>query len=178
MIHHMLDLETLSTAPNAAIIQIGVVRFDPEGQGVTDTFERTVSLDSCLEVDLKVDGATFEWWLRQSDAARAAVTADPQPLPWVLRDLTTWLGEKPDNVIWSHGASFDAPVLASAYRACGYREPWDHRLVRDTRTLFWLAESWGWKKPEHDTAHTALADAVAQAADVQSAFAYRFPFGP
>lgn len=174
MIHHMLDLETLSTAPNAAILQIGFARFDPLGTGVTDTFERTVSLDSCLQVGLKIDGDTFAWWLSQSEAARRSVITDSQPLARVLTDLNVWLGylnlEIPENVIWSHGAAFDVPILASAYRAYGYKEPWDHRLVRDTRTLFWLVAQRGWEKSKHETAHTALADAVAQVADVQSAY--------
>ena len=176
MIHHMLDLETLGTAPNSAILQIGLARFDPAGSGIDDTFERTISLDSCLQAGLKIDGDTFAWWLTQSEAARRAVIYNPQPLTRALIDLTAWLGyinfQQPENVIWSHGAAFDVPILASAYRACGYKEPWDHRLVRDTRTLFWLAEQRGWEKPKRETAHTALADAVAQAEDVQSACRY------
>jgi hypothetical protein len=64
------------------------------------------------------------------------------------------------------------PVLASAYRALGLREPWDYGRVRDTRTLFALAaELAGWEKPRRETAHTALADAVAQAEDVRGAYA-------
>lgn len=174
--HIMVDLETMSTGPGAAILQIGAVTFDPASDyiDVNGGFEKNVSLDSCIRAGLTIDESTLAWWMQQSAIARAAVMAEPRPLREVLSYLTAWLGfvnfQEPDIAIWSHGLAFDVPILENAYRALGFRAPWNHRVGRDTRTLFWLAAERGWSAPNHVVAHTGLADAVAQAQDVQSAY--------
>jgi hypothetical protein len=176
MLNVMLDLETLSTTSDAVVLQIGACRFETEG-ALSDTFERTIDIDSCLKAGLRVDGSTVDWWLRQTEAARLAVTdTRARPLHDALSDFSGWLGvvnfQEPEFLLWSHGASFDVPILESAYRAIGWKAPWNYRAPRDTRTLFQLAgELAGWDRPYRETAHTALADAVAQAEDVQSAYA-------
>jgi exodeoxyribonuclease VIII len=172
----MVDLETMSTGPGAAIIQIGAVTFDPTGDyvDVTGGFEKNVSLDSCIRAGLAIDESTVAWWMQQSDMARTAVMTEPRSLRDALGDLTYWLGFvnmlEPDITLWSHGLAFDVPILENAYQALGFRAPWGHRVGRDTRTLFWLAGERGWSAPNHVVAHTGLADAVAQAQDVQSAY--------
>lgn len=170
----MLDLETLGTSSSAAILQIGAVFFDPRSDELAaGGFEVTVDLQSCLDAGLQVDGATVYWWLKQSDVARAAVTQPSMRLPPALLALGQYLSREPEVRLWSHGAAFDVPILEGAYRACGLKVPWDHRAARDTRTFFWAAEDltgW-WTKPVREVAHTALADAIAQARDVQAAYA-------
>ena len=170
-IHIMLDLETFGTNPSAAIVQIGAVVFylDDEPQPLPASFERTVALQSSILAGGKVDVETVGWWRSQSFDAKAAVCSDAVPLAPALVAFALWL---PLNAyLWSHGAAFDVPVLDSAYRSINTAPPWNYRRVRDTRTLFWLAETTaGWQKPKRMTAHTARADAAAQAADVVSAY--------
>lgn len=176
----MVDLETLSTRPTAAILQIGAVKFDPHGEIVPvdgpDTFEVSIDLDSCLRAGLAVDDHTFRWWLGQSSAARSAVQAQGHPLAGVLWKFHDWLGgpgivHMPDDFeLWSNGASFDVPILENAYYSLDRLPPWGHRAARDCRTLFALARDLAsWEKPQHEVSHTGLADAVAQALDVQAA---------
>lgn len=64
-------------------------------------------------------------------------------------------------------------MIEAAFRALyGVNPTWSHRVGRDTRTLFDLANTLAaWNPPEHATAHTALVDATAQAKDVCSAYA-------
>lgn len=190
--HCMIDLETLGTSSTAAIVQLGAVKFDPTGAEPLDhgaTFERTVTIESNLRLGRTVDGPTIAWWLGQSAEARRAITEDAVNLGKALNEFRSWLldGAQTEIVIWSHGAAFDVPILESAWRACrrapvpladGFLSeipeppPWDYRAARDTRTLFWIAETLaGWQKPVRETAHTALADAIAQAEDVRSAYA-------
>ena len=66
MIHGMIDLETLSTNPNAVILTVGGVKFDP--------FTRTepsqgmyfrVDVDSQTELGRDVMQDTMDWWGRQ-----------------------------------------------------------------------------------------------------------------
>lgn len=173
----MIDLETMSTSPNAAIIQLGAVAFDLTAP-IADTFdpatmfERTVALTSSLLAGGQVDPDTVAWWRRQALEAQAAVTLHGEPLAIVLKEFTAWydaLGKV--EGVYAHGAAFDVPVLDSAYRALGLTVPWRYTAVRDTRTLYALATDLaGWQRPRRTTAHTALADAVAQAEDVQSAY--------
>ena len=47
MKHIMLDLETMSTASNAAIVAIGAVEFEPETGKLGREFYCNVSLASC-----------------------------------------------------------------------------------------------------------------------------------
>ena len=165
----MLDLETMGVSPTAAIIQIGACAFDIE-VGVGDGFERTISLQSSLIYGGKLDQDTLDWWKKQPAEARKSVSIDADDIFSVLNDFTKWFPDNP--LIWSNGASFDVPVLHSAYNRLGLEPPWPYNRVRDTRTLWDLATTLaGWTKPHREVSHTALANAIAQAEDVQSAYA-------
>lgn len=170
MTHVMLDLETMSTAPNAAIVQIGAAIFDPAGDGITEEFERTIALQSSVMAGGHIDPKTVAWWRDRPFPTRLSIERSAEPLHVALFLFSVWLPK--DARIWANGAAFDPPVLESAYRGCGVELPWHYRNVIDMRTVLWLAESMcGWKKPEHgEAAHTALADAIDQVAVVQSAY--------
>lgn len=172
--HVMLDLETFSTAPDAAIVQIGAIQFDLEAKtwDYDAGFERTVTLQSSILAGGRVDPETIEWWRRQSTQARSSISwcLETGTLTSALDAFIKWFPK--DTCLWSHGASFDVPVLESAFRSDGRAVPWDHRRVRDTRTLFELADHLaGWSRPKRETAHTAAADARDQAEDVRAAHA-------
>lgn len=70
-LNFMLDLETLSTAKNAAVTQIGVVAFDLDAMQLVPggEFSEYIRLDDAVRHG-HVSGSTVEWWLRQDDAAR------------------------------------------------------------------------------------------------------------
>jgi|HubBroStandDraft_6_1064221.scaffolds.fasta_scaffold361590_2 exodeoxyribonuclease VIII len=190
--HVMLDLETMSTAPDAAIVQVGAVAFDPEGveplYATFDSkrhFERTVALQSSLLAGGRIDEETVAWWCRQNPIARSAIESNCERLGVVLNAFRLWFERLYPGVrdgtaaprrseshvlIWSHGAAFDLSVLESAYVCLGLEAPWYYRNARDTRTLFDLAtELAGWSKPPRTVAHSALMDAVAQAEDLRAA---------
>lgn len=156
----MIDIEALGTAPGCAILSIGAAMFGPDGIG--ETFYSPVLLSSCTKVGLLIDADTVAWWMQKSDAARAeAFRADAAPLPGVLNSFSAWFLQHRAKYPWCHGATFDVPVLAAAYKACGMLPPWDFHDVRDTRTLYDLAGV----KPDRSqgTHHNALDDAISQA---------------
>ena len=68
--HLMLDLETMGTKSNSAIISIGAVEFNIQTGETGREFYRNISLQSCIDIGLKVDADTIMWWMQQSDAAR------------------------------------------------------------------------------------------------------------
>lgn len=156
----MIDTETLGTTPGSAILSIGAVMFGPAGLG--EEFYAPISLASCTAAGLTIDPSTVAWWMKQSDAARAAAFRDDaEPLPAVLEQFTDWFNLVEAERPWAQGATFDPPLLEAAYRACGMTPPWKFWNVRDTRTLYDLADV----KVDRarGTHHNALDDARAQA---------------
>ena len=53
--HLMVDLETLATSPDAAILTIGAVLFDPYSTRVYDKFYTRVNLESTTDLGMKID---------------------------------------------------------------------------------------------------------------------------
>jgi hypothetical protein len=156
----MIDIETLGTTPGSAILSLGAVMFGPTGLG--EEFYAPISLASCSKAGLAIDPGTVAWWMKQSDAARAAAFRDDvEPLPVALQQFTRWFELVEAERPWCQGANFDAPLLEAAYRACGMTPPWKYWAVRDTRTLYELADV----RVDRalGTHHNALDDARAQA---------------
>lgn len=175
MPHIMIDNETMGISSNAAVIQIGATAFDPFDlngplKAPNFSFERSITLQSALVLGCTVDQSTIDWWKRQNPEAQQAVVENAQDIGEVMRDFIAWYKSVGTVLgVWSHGASFDIPQLEFIIRALGWDIPWGYNLVRDTRTVHWLAEEKGWKKSQKEVKHTALADASAQVVDLQSA---------
>ncbi len=169
--HLMIDLETMSLRADAAIVQLAGVIFDPTTGELGAEFNEHVTLD---EGSGHIDPSTVRWWLRQGDAARAALEEGQRAsssLGTVLEAFARWYRESMPVAIWSHGATFDIPILAAACERFSVYVPWDFRSARDTRTLFDLVG----KKleelaPREGTHHNALDDAKTQALAVSAAY--------
>jgi hypothetical protein len=166
----MLDLETMGTRAGCQIVSIGAVTFDSTRIGSKAYFVCKLG-NQKIDYGLKVDQATETWWALQSEAARA-VFRDPAALDLktALVQFQVWYSQHMRHGvrIWSHGASFDPPILEHALRACGMVPPWSYHNLRDTRTLFDLAgiDIRRYRKANH---HNAEADCLAQIAAVQDA---------
>ena len=182
MTHIMLDLETMDSGPNAAIVSIGAVTFDPHSYWISeDTFYTDVDLADSMREGGTVSASTIKFWLTQAKAAQPSWTASQTSLTWALADLVTWTaGVNPKHEtlrLWGHGATFDPVVLNSAFNACYIISPFDYRSARDTRTVFEMAGLDFTKFPKTGTAHNALHDAITQTRAVQAAFATLFQKG-
>lgn len=164
-----LDLETLSTRPNAAIASIGACRFDPRSDWIGDTFHVHVSLANCQHHGLAIDAGTVLWWLDQSAEARAAFVIgqqDAMPLLVALEALEDFMATTAEcSELWVNGASFDLPILASAYRAVDLPLPWKFWQERDLRTLKALDKNTRIERA--GIHHNALDDALHQARLIQ-----------
>ena len=165
MMHCMLDLETLSAQPTAAITAIGAVKFDPRDRTViTDRFYCAVDPQSSQQLGGHVDARTVQWWLQQSDAARAHLNdPDAIDLASALVGFLEWYGS--DGLpTWGNGATFDLPILEHALTRCGFEVPWKFWQQRCFRTFAAIDAS---RRVKPEVAHHALSDAVAQAQTVQ-----------
>jgi hypothetical protein len=166
MSHVMIDLETLGTVADAAIASVGAVLFDPKTDWIGDHLHVHIDLDSCVFHGLHIDPATVIWWLGQSDEARKTLIAGQvraAPLPEALSAIARFI--PPDSTVWCNGASFDFPILASAYRAIKKPAPWKFWREMDLRTLKGINP--GMKLAREGVHHNALDDARHQARLVQ-----------
>jgi len=162
----MLDLESLSTKPNAVITAIGAVLFT-KTELLTE-FEIIVNIDSSLRRGFICDGDTIAWWMSQSDEARAIYRNQKrQPsISKALIDFQTFCNKidkaygKPIT-LWGNAASFDCSILSNAYARLCFTQPWDYRNEKCYRTFNKSRPDLEYAKPI--IPHNALEDAKAQA---------------
>ena len=160
MVHCMVDLETMSTAPNAAIVSIGAVAFD--SNGIKSTYYAPVDIVSSMSHGLHVDGDTILWWLKQTDQARAELWAQGRAaLPEACEKFARFYVANACETVWGNGATFDNVILTSAFTACELDRPWKYNADRCFRTI--KAAFPKEDVPTQGTAHKAVDDAVWQA---------------
>ena len=154
----MIDIETLSTRPNAAIVSIGAIKFNrntevPRLEDMNQFYVR-VSRESCETTGMHVDPATIEWWSKQDRDIRYEALENPidrLTIKDALMKLAEWF--KGTQYIWGHGDDFDCVVLSEAYKLCDMKVPWDFWNTRDTRTLFDIAGIRNSDLPANDKHH-------------------------
>ena len=162
MLYTMVDLETMGNGTDAAICSIGAIKFDPDADSSTDAeFYSHVNLQSSQDNGGRIDAETVLWWLNQSAQATEAITrqddiVDIRDALWGFREF--YLGS---DGIWAAPATFDIPILESAYRRCNSPVPWNFRQVNCWSTVRKLLKI---PKTPNINAHHALADARAQVA--------------
>lgn len=156
----MLDLETMGTDPNAAIVAIGAVKFDTDG--IKDKFYRTVDLETSVKYGGAIDAETVMWWLNQGVDARNAIINQSVPVMEALTDFSNWLKSIGGEVkVWGNGAAFDNVILSRAYTRAGLKTPWSHKNDRCYRTI--KASHPDVKVLPYGIEHNALDDAIRQA---------------
>ena len=166
----MIDLETLATTSNAAVIQIGIC-YRMEGESLLTT--------DCINIpprDLQyvaqnsqyhIDPNTVGWHL--GDPIRAANFAEctesgvsPAKAGRILLEHITNAKEsgKYSASMWACGIDFDFPILTHLLRQCRLTPNWSFKFVRDFRTLRELFKQ---EVPiEYKNDHTAERDAINQ----------------
>lgn len=199
--HIMIDIETLATSANAAIISIGACTFrlgEVEKYEIGETF--LVGIDPAF-YDYGTPGfdvckRTVAWWSKQSKEARAGLRINlVQTLPLALDRMGKWfedVGFEKDNQpfrkdaqrIWAYPTSFDLVILRNGAKfAYGDTDevPWHYRQEMCARTHMSLFDDLRAEAREHFNAtgsidfvaHRADHDAIRQAHAVQYVEAHR-----
>ncbi|WEE18628.1 3'-5' exoribonuclease [Citrobacter koseri] len=172
MNHLMIDLETMGNKPNAPIVSIGAVIFDPSTGELGPDFYRVVSLKSSVDGGAVPDADTIMWWMQQSEGARAAICDKESAVNLVtaLSDLNCFIRDNtdPDRVqVWGNGATFDNVILRTSYEREYIPCLWKFWNDRDVRTIVELGRAIGFNPrrdiPFEGDMHNALADARHQA---------------
>lgn len=163
----MLDLETLGTSPGCVILSVGAVEFSPNGLG--EEFHAVINRRTAMAAGLVEDPETVMWWNGQDEGARETVlrslTTHSDPIGYALNEFSYWchgLGDIDKLNVWGNGADFDNPILAHAFKVCGFSPLWNFRNNRCYRTLRTLAPYTKAGKRE-GVFHNAVDDARYQA---------------
>lgn len=166
-IHAMIDLETLGTSPDCAVLTIGGVKFNPNAISEPyQPFYYRFNVDEQLERGRTVLDSTLEWWGQQEASVREEALGDENrtPVLEVLQALNKWCVGV--DTIWCQGPAFDIVILEHMYRQYDHHIPWPFWKIRDSRTLFGIMP----KDPRKEinfAAHNALEDCKVQALCVQ-----------
>lgn len=180
----MIDLETMGKKPNAPIVSIGAVFFNPQSGELGPEFYAVVSLESAMESGAVPDGDTILWWMKQSAEARAAICIDDvMPISDALSELDHFIVRNADNPkymkVWGNGANFDNVILRGAFERAGQLCPWAFWNDHDVRTIVTLGRTIGFD-PKRDMPfdgdmHNAQADARHQAKYVSATWQKLIP---
>ncbi|EOK6127138.1 3'-5' exoribonuclease [Escherichia coli] len=165
--HLMIDLETMGKNPDAPIISIGAIFFDPQTGDMGPEFSKTIDLDTAGGV---IDRGTIKWWLKQSREAQSTILTDEIPLDDALLQLREFIAENSGEFfvqVWGNGANFDNVILRRSYERQGIPCPWRYHNDRDVRTIVELGKAIDFDArtaiPFEGERHNALDDARYQA---------------
>ncbi|WP_139460725.1 exonuclease, partial [Escherichia coli] len=165
--HLMIDLETMGKNPDAPIISIDAIFFDPQTGDMGPEFSKTIDLETAGGV---IDRDTIKWWLKQSREAQSAIMTDEIPLDDALLQLREFIDENSGEFfvqVWGNGANFDNTILRRSYERQGIPCPWRYYNDRDVRTIVELGKAIDFDArtaiPFEGERHNALDDARYQA---------------
>ncbi|EHN97167.1 exonuclease [Escherichia coli] len=165
--HLMIDLETMGKNPDAPIISIGAIFFDPQTGEMGPEFNKTIDLETAGGV---IDRDAIKWWLKQSREAQSAILTDEILLDDALLQLREFIDENSGEFfvqVWGNGANFDNVILRRSYERQGIPCPWRYCNDRDVRTIVELGKAIDFDArtdiPFEGERHNALDDARYQA---------------
>ena len=165
--HATIDLETLSTKPEAVLLTIGAIKFDPfTNDPPYKEFYYRANVDEQTAMGRHVEDGTLQWWSRQAPEIVEEALSDENRHS--VKDILTKLNKCLVGVdkIWCQGPVFDIAILENLYRQLGLHYNWAFYNIRDSRTLFSLMP----RDPRKDisfAAHNALEDCRIQSICVQ-----------
>lgn len=185
MVNFMVDLETLSTEPNAIILTIGCVPFGSDGSHIVTEdmyFYNRVELSSYNDIIDKfhMDFNTLLWWLEQDNEplSEAFKNGPRKPIAQAIADFALWIiqickyCQDSKITMWSHGKDFDCVILQSAFKVFGIPCPWSYWDTRDTRTIYALTrvDLRNIQMPDGFKAHNAIGDCLKQIEGIRQSF--------
>ena len=155
--HMMINLETMGKNPDAPLISIGAIFFDPQTGDMGPEFSKTIDMDTAGGV---IDRGTI----------KSAILTDEIPLDDALLQLREFIDENSGEFfvqVWGNGANFDNTILRRSYERQGIPCPWRYYNDRDVRTIVELGKAIDFDArtaiPFEGERHNALDDARYQA---------------
>lgn len=149
----MIDIETLSTAPDAVMIQLAGVYFDRATGETGAEFCMNIDENSCVAKGFTLSKSTLDWWAKQNQAILEAIRSNCNDVDEVMTEFFTFYKSGGNNVqIWSH-ATFDF-VIVQNYLEKLKKGFMRHKEARDIRTLVALSgidlRTYDWNRKTHN----------------------------
>jgi DNA polymerase III epsilon subunit-like protein len=164
--HLMVDIETLSHQPDAAIIAIGAVTFTEDE--ILSQFE--MQIDPVWTHGHR-SVSTMEWWNKQDEQVRSRMFRGKQLPGDVCRRFSNFIELNQPKYVWANAPTFDLVILRNYFRECRLEFPISFRMERCFRTLKAMAdEVFDGTLPYPSNSfgkHDALSDAMYQANTTQ-----------
>lgn len=177
----MVDIETLSTAVNAAVLSIGAVEFDPMSGKIEREFYH--ELDLSEQTKRHIDASTVQWWVKQclvntdNIAFLTKNNREKDEVAFVLVRLGAFIAGNESHyfaraegyekiALWSCDPDFDTAILTDLYKEHNLLLPWRYSETMSVRTVRMLTQIAGMEIPVHEADHNALNDCIRQAKEV------------
>ena len=149
----MIDLESVGVVPNAGLVQIGAVWFNPNTGEMGKRFKMEIDPRTAQEAGLEVNMDTILWWMTQSQEAQKSVFKDPDNgynstinhINNVLHEFGNFVRSHKNRsqkkfYVWGNGSASDNVWLRENYRHCKLNCPFTFRDDLCLRTLFTLVK--------------------------------------
>lgn len=110
----MVDLETLSQRPTAAIMSIAAVAFHVKTHAIVGQFHVNVEPTKGYHID----PSTIDWWKQQDPEVLKQLTVNQVSMKSALTEFKVFCQQfGPPNTLkfWAHGGNFDFPILDNAF---------------------------------------------------------------
>src|SRR5690606_15097059 len=100
-------------------LSIGAVKFRKDQPGeLGEKFYAVLDIEDQKAKGRTINPSTMEWWQKQSSEARQVLDE--------LWDFIYSTDDAPGRMrIWTNGADFDIPQIASLFRMYGMELPWE-----------------------------------------------------
>ena len=168
--HATIDLETIDTCPQATVLSLGAVKFNPfDNSEPHSEMYFKIQIDDQDRLGRTASDDTIEWWTKQDPKImeeafdqEGAITVDE-----ALKRISKFVVGV--DTLWGQGYGFDYTILEDMFRRGGMPIPWNFWNIRDSRTLFGCCSQDPRKLIQNDL-HNALADAYYQSKAIQMAY--------
>lgn len=169
--HFMIDLETLATTPDAVVLSIGAVEFNPYTGDIINEFYHTLRLED--QSNRKITPDTIVWWIKNLNDENKDIFIQEQKTPVrnALLLLSKFLGDD-KKAVWSCDPDFDCAILANLYAEYHLHLPWKFYETRSVRTIREIANLCSIVLPNDGANHNALADCKRQVQEVSHTIKY------
>ena len=142
------DLETCSTTPNAAIMQLAAVAWYRNHDDSATLFDHMPKLN--VGVDLRtavMDGFDFDpstcsfWHGNKQQVKDVVLNLEAHPVKDVVEGFINWIdGIRQDYgadaaCLWAQGSDFDIAIIRNALAKYGLRLPMTQKFFRDARSI-------------------------------------------
>jgi len=167
----MLDLETMSTFHDAAVVAVSFIVMEDEKPASRDWLAEGWLIDPSLAIG-HISHEAMGFWDDQAPEVRKKMFSGKQSPREVLQEINSFLHPhvKDDNyLVYADPASFDFPILRHQFATLGIMPVWGWRRERCMGSMRKGLEEeaqWPITRVESEVPHHATYDALAQMSEL------------